>query len=236
MSEILQSEESVKLYEYEIYKPDLEDYIQHFNHNHDPRNGQFTTGPGGAVSGGSGDIKGKKKKKGIVAAIKQHKLKKKRKESLAKARETKKANSEKRKAEEASKEQIEKMREEAIKKNDILTMYKNADKFSRSEIEEALNRKGTLDRLANEAAKMTPAPSPKKESTGRKLGRMAKESVKKGASDFARSTLQDVTRNALQMTLQEMAVRGAGGKKTVFSELSPDEKRAMVLKLFRSKK
>lgn len=57
-SEILQSED-IKLYEYDTIKPPLEDIIAHFNHNHDPRNGQFTTGPGG----GSGSISTKKDKK-----------------------------------------------------------------------------------------------------------------------------------------------------------------------------
>jgi hypothetical protein len=36
--------DEIKLYEYENSKPELEYYIQHYNHNHDPRNGQFTTG------------------------------------------------------------------------------------------------------------------------------------------------------------------------------------------------
>ena len=34
-------------------------WIKHYNHNHDPRNGQFTTGPGG----GSVNISSKKDKK-----------------------------------------------------------------------------------------------------------------------------------------------------------------------------
>lgn len=233
MSEILQSEESVKLYEYEPYKKELEDYVAHFNPFHDPRNGQFTTGHGGGIGGSGGIIK--KKKKSIGQRIHDHKVKKKRMASLEKARQTKAANIEKRKSEADEKERISKMREDAIKKNDIVTMYKNADHFSRNEIEEALNKKGTLDRLANEAAKMAPQPKPKN-SVGRKLGKMAKESVKKGASDFLTTTLQNVSRNALDMTLKELAVRGAGGTKTEFGKLTPDQKRQFVLMLFRNKK
>lgn len=76
MSEILQSEE-IKLYEYDQHKPDLSDviehckivdqdlsdsktYLSHYNHNHDPRNGQFTT------SGGSGYVKKSRSDKGGV--------------------------------------------------------------------------------------------------------------------------------------------------------------------------
>ena len=231
MSEILQSEESVKLYEYEPYKKDLEDYVAHFNPFHDPRNGQFTTGHGGGIGGSGGVVK--KKKKSLGQKIHDHKVKKKRMASLEKARQTKAANVEKRKTEASEKERISKMREDAIKKNDIVTMYKNADHFSRNEIEEALNRKSTLDRLATEASKMIPAP---KESAGKKLGRMAKESVKKGATDFLKTNLQNVSRNALNMTLKELAVRGAGGKKTEFNKLTPEQKRQLVLMLFRDKK
>ena len=57
-SEILESEE-IKFYEHDTLKPPLEDIIVHYNHNHDPRNGQFTTGPGG----GSGNVSLKKDKK-----------------------------------------------------------------------------------------------------------------------------------------------------------------------------
>ena len=61
-SEILQSEE-IKLYEYNTFKPPLEDVIVHYNHNHDPNNGQFTTGPI-SVSGSSDLSKKKKRTKG----------------------------------------------------------------------------------------------------------------------------------------------------------------------------
>ena len=58
-SEIQQSED-IKLYEYDTIKPPLEDFIAHFNHNHDPRNGQFTTS-GGGVSTKKDKKKSKKK-------------------------------------------------------------------------------------------------------------------------------------------------------------------------------
>lgn len=42
------------------------DYIQHYNHNHDPRNGQFTTGPGGGV------ITSEKQRKKIAKKYKKY--------------------------------------------------------------------------------------------------------------------------------------------------------------------
>jgi len=229
MSEILQTDESVRLYEYEPYKPDLDDYVAHFNPFHDPRNGQFTfrRGGGGSVTTA--------KKKSLGQRIHDHRVNKKRKASLEKARATRAKNIETRKAEAKSKEDIEKMREEAIKKNDLVTMYKNADKFSRNEIENALNNKQTLDRLASEVEKMTPKPVVK-ESAGRKMARTAKESVKRGLGNAAKSTLTTVAENALKMTAQELVTRAAGGTKTEFSKLSPDKKKQIIMQLFREKK
>lgn len=229
MSEILQTDESVRLYEYEPYKPDLDDYVAHFNPFHDPRNGQFTfrRGGGGSVTTA--------KKKSLGQRIHDHRVKKKRKASLEKARATRAKNIETRKAEAKSKEDIEKMREEAIKKNDLVTMYKNADKFSRNEIENALNNKQTLDRLASEVEKITPK-SVVKESAGRRMARTAKESVKKGLGNAAKSTLTTVAENALKMTAQELVTRAAGGTKTEFGKLSPDEKKQIIMQLFREKK
>lgn len=229
MSEILQTDESVRLYEYEPCKPDLDDYVAHFNPFHDPRNGQFTfrRGGGGSVTTA--------KKKSLGQRIHDHRVKKKRKASLEKARATRAKNIETRKAEAKSKEDVEKMREEAIKKNDLVTMYKNADKFSRNEIENALNNKQTLDRLASEVEKMTPKPVVK-ESTGRKMARTAKESVKSGLSNTAKSMITTASGNLLRMTVQELAVRAAKGTKHKFSNLSPEEKREVVMRIFTEKK
>lgn len=60
MNKILLNQQSVKLYEYEMPKPDLEDIVIHYNHNHSPVDGKFTSGSGGSIS--AKDLKKKKKK------------------------------------------------------------------------------------------------------------------------------------------------------------------------------
>lgn len=118
-----------KLYEYETFKPELEDLahhnivgeeLYHFNHNHDPRNGQFTTGPGG----GSGSVSSKKKKKN--------------KKSNKEGTDNKNPKSE------AS--------EKAIKDKDLLYVKEHVDDFSTQEINELLNRinaEARLDEMIN---------------------------------------------------------------------------------------
>ena len=66
MSKMLIKQQSVKLYEYEEPKPDLEDVILHYNHNHSPIDGKFTSGPGGSSSGSVSSKKKKKKGKKSV--------------------------------------------------------------------------------------------------------------------------------------------------------------------------
>lgn len=65
--------DEIKLYEYEEIKPEIEDLIMHYNHNHDPRNGQFTTSSGKILY----SPMGKK-----VKPYKDKKTKKKRKEEV----------------------------------------------------------------------------------------------------------------------------------------------------------
>lgn len=73
---MMTEEELVKLYEYEQLKPELDESIQHFNPNHDPRNGQFTTGSGGIAS------VSKKKRRMAGDKIKTKKNKKQKTESI----------------------------------------------------------------------------------------------------------------------------------------------------------
>lgn len=65
MSKILLNQQSVKLYEYEMPKPGLEDVVIHYNHNHSPVDGKFTSGPGGSISTNESKKKKKKSKNNV---------------------------------------------------------------------------------------------------------------------------------------------------------------------------
>lgn len=136
----------------------------------------------------------------------------KRAQSLEKARQTKAENTAKKKAEAEEKEKISKMREEAIKKADIVTMYKNATHFSNEEIQAALDRKGTLDRLAAEISKSVPKTetttvAPKKE---KYFKNMVKQKTTEGAKAAAESVVKNVANQALKMTLEQLALTASG--------------------------
>lgn len=132
MNEILQSDE-VKLYEYDQYKPDLNDmidhcgitdqeYLYHYNHNHDPRNGQFTSGSGGVT------IVGKKNKKG---------------------------GSPKKKSKEDKK--IYKTKEQAMADKDLEYVKEHVDDFSTKELNDLLNRINVESRLDEAISKNSPS-------------------------------------------------------------------------------
>ena len=148
-------------------------------------------------------------KKSFSEKLHDKKVQKQRVQSLEKVRQTKAENTAKKKAEAEEKEKISKMREEAIKKADIVTMYKNATHFSNEEIQAALDRKGTLDRLASEVSKSVPktTETPKKQSY---IKSMVKEKTKEGLKSGAEAVVKNVATQALKMTLEQLALSASG--------------------------
>lgn len=186
-----------------------------------------------------GDVTNKKEepKKSFKEKMHDKKVQKQRVQSLEKARQTKAENTAKKKAEAEEKEKISKMREEAIKKADIVTMYKNADHFSNEEIQNALNRKGTLDRLAAEVSKSVP----KTTETPKKQGYVktaVKTKLKEGAKSGFESVVKNVGQEALKMTLEQLALSAAGVN--VNSKLNDKQKlqvrRQNILRLIKTNK
>ena len=194
MDNIIQAEESVKLYEYEFLKPDLNDYIAHFNPNHDPANGQFTTGPGGFSLSSIG--------KRIKTSAKEGSVKRKRRKAAKKARITRARNQKIKTFDKQTKENI-------IKRKDIKSMLNNVDKFTNQEINDMLTRLDTERRLKDrvreyERAHMT---------TGQKLKEGFKESAKEGLARGGRQIVKTASANTLKWATKKV-LTDIGGKDT----------------------
>lgn len=208
MGEVLQSEPTLRFYEYEEFKPPLDDVflehhgvlemsdeeICHFNHNHDPRTGQFTSGPGG---GGGG---------GLIA---RHKKKKSRKRKIKALKKARKVRSEKLKEQARQK----RTKEDIIKSKDIVAMYRYMDKFTNDEIKSVLNRLDTENKLRTAVEERKKA--------SKKIFDIVKENAKKGA----KSTLATVSENASKKALKESAKKILG-----------PEAEELIEELFREKK
>lgn len=190
---ILQAEESVKLYEYEFIKPDLdEDSIEHFgilgmhwgrrNGPPYPLDSKISTGRRLKSSGGgSGSISRKRKK------------------ALKKARVTRSKNAKARTLEKQTKEQI-------IKNKDIKAMLSNVDKFTNQEINDMLNRLDVERRLADKVREVERANIPR----SKKMWKGAKESIGEGAKKFARQTIKTATTNGLKMASKKLLKQMGG--------------------------
>ena len=196
------------LYQYNFDKPDLSDDLLnetgasdlfHYNHNHDPRNGQFTTGPGGGVErSSSGRSRGKKSSGGSGS------ISRKRKKALKKARKTRAANAKRRIKEEQDKQKIAKTKEEVIKSKDIKAMLKNVDQYSDNEIRSVLNRIQVEKDLASKVNEQ--------KSLGTKIKEGAKDAAIEGAKRYGKDLLKNISYNALDMSVRGLAKAAVGEK------------------------
>ena len=173
MSEILQEEE-MKLYEYNQYKPELEDeYIEHFgilNMHWGQRNGPPYP-LSRAISTG----------RRLKAAAKAGSVKRKRKKALKKARITRAQNAKIRTFDKEMKEKI-------IKSKDIKSMLSNVDKFTSQEINDMLSRLSVEQRLREEVARQ--------ENANKKWGTRVKESVGTAVKEEVPKAIGEMTRTA----------------------------------------
>lgn len=173
MSEILQSEE-IKLYEYNQYKPELdEEYIEHFGilgMHWGQRNGPpyplskvISTG------------------RRLKAAAKAGSVKRKRKKALKKARITRATNRK-------IKTLNEEMKEKIIKSKDIKSMLSNVDKFTSKEINDMLDRLNVEQRLKEKVAEQ--------ERANRTWGKKVKDNISTAIKEEVPKTLGEMTRTA----------------------------------------
>ena len=226
---------SIKFYSSECAKPALTSdlleetgVIIHYNENHDPTNGQFTSGPGGPVSKKTtGSVKkATVKKEGFLKRVKSKrkakKLYKSRVETLKRARAKKAENASKREEQVKSKEDI-------MKSKDIESMLKNVDLFSNTEIETMLNRLSTESRLMEAVARQREA----NKTTGQRIRENISSNVKSGLKSGAEKTVRLVAKNLVGITMNELANTLA----QVPKEGTKEERRAQFIKkLFKEEK
>lgn len=213
MAEVILADESVKLYEYEQSKPDLYDYIAHFNPNHDPTNGQFTFGSGGfSISSAT---------KKFRTSIKEGAVKRKRRKALKKARKARAQSQKIKTFEKQTKENI-------IKNKDIKSMLNNVDKFSNQEINDMLTRLDTERRLAEKVREYERA----HRTTGQRIKEGIKESAKEGAARGGKQLIKTASQNGVKWAAKKVLTE-LGGKDTKIG----DEKWAEIVnKLLKEEK
>lgn len=217
MDQIVQTEESIKLYEYASFKPELdEDTLEHFgilgmhwgqrNGPPYPLSSKISTGK--RLKGGSGS--------GSIS--------RKRKKALKKARKTRAKNIKLKTLEKQKQQQIEKTKEEIIKSKDIKAMLNNADKFTSQEINDMLNRLDVEKRLRDKVVEADRA----NRSSAQKFKDMVKESTKKGLTSATKSLVSTVSENALKIGTKKLVEKA-------FVDGNPEYKQ-LVDQLFREKK
>lgn len=187
MSQIVQAEESIRLYEFESSKPDLdEESLEHFgilgmhwgkrNGPPYPLSSKISTGRRLKGSGGgSGSVTRKRRK------------------SLKKARKTRAKNLKIKTMEKQSKEEI-------IKNKDIKSMLQNVDKFTNQEINDMLTRLDVERRLAEKVREVERATMPKT----KKLWKSMKESAKEGAAKGGKQIIKTASANAMKMASKKV--------------------------------
>lgn len=176
MGEVLQSEPILRLYEHEEIKPPLDDSIL----EHHGILGMHWGKRNGPPYPLGSDVSTGKRLKGGNGLIARHKRKKKQVKALKKARKTRAEN-----------QQIKKTKEEIIRTKDIVAMYKNVDKFTKTEIENVLDRIRTENRLREEVEKLT---TPK----SKKIFNFVKKNTSSGASNGASEVLSTIAKNGVK--------------------------------------
>ena len=218
MSEILLSEESVKLYEYDQSKPELDDeYIEHFG----ILGMHWGTRNGPPYPLGSDVSTGRRLKKVFGGGSGSDSVSRKRKKSLKKARKTRAKNLKIKTMEKQSKDDI-------IKNKDIKSMLKYVDKFSNQEINDMLTRLNVEQRLREEVNKQEKAQ--KKWTTKVKEGFI--ESAKEGLVSGGKQVTKNVAKNAMKMGTKNLAKKLVGEAKTEGGDPYTD----LIEKLFREEK
>ena len=195
MAEVILAEESVKLYEYEQSKPDLDDdFLEH--HGILGMHWGQRNGPpyplGRAVSTG----------KRLKAALKAGSIKRKRRKALKKARKARAQSQKVKTFEKQTKENI-------IKNKDIKSMLNNVDKFSNQEINDMLTRLDTERRLAEKVREYERA----HRTTGQKIKEGIKESAKEGAARGGKQLIKTASQNGVKWAAKKVLTE-LGGKDT----------------------
>ncbi len=188
MSQIVQAEESIKLYEYEYSKPDLDEgSLEHFgilgmhwgqrNGPPYPLNSKISTGKRlkKGSGGGSGSIT------------------RKRRRALRKARKARAKNLKIKTMEKQTKEEI-------IKNKDLNAMLKDVNKFTNQEINDMLNRLDIERRLADKVKEIERA----NRTTGQKIKEGIKESAKEGAAKGGKQLIKTATANGIKMASKKL--------------------------------
>ena len=203
MNEILQSQETIKLFEYEDPKPELDDVLEHHgilgmhwgrrNGPPYPLDSKVSTGKRLKKAGGKGSISRKRRR-----ALK--KARKARAKNL-KIKTEQKIQEQKKQAEE---QQKQKSKEEIINSKDVKGMLANIDMFTTNEINQVLTRISTERNLKSEVDRQAEA----NKSKGRKIvdfaaknakeaaANMASNAVKKGVEVLAKKAIGEATKEA----------------------------------------
>lgn len=188
MSQIVQAEESIRLYEFESSKPDLdEDILEHFgilgmhwgkrNGPPYPLSSKISTGKRlkKSFGGESGSVTRKKRK------------------ALKKARKTRAKNLKIKTMEKQTKEEI-------IKNKDLKSMLQNVDRFTSQEINDMLNRLDVERRLAEKVKEIERVNMP----TTKKLWKSVKESAKEGAARGGKQIIKTASANGIKMASKKL--------------------------------
>ena len=188
MSQIVQAEESIRLYEFESSKPDLDEgTLEHFgilgmhwgtrNGPPYPLSSKISTGKRlkKGFGGGSGSVTRKKRR------------------ALKKARKTRAKNLKIKTMEKQTKEEI-------IKNKDLKSMLQNVDKFTNQEINDMLNRLDVERRLAEKVKEIERANMP----TTKKLWKSMKESAKEGAARGGKQIIKTASANGIKMASKKL--------------------------------
>lgn len=222
MSEILQSEE-IKLYEYNQYKPELdEEIIEHFGIL-GMRWGQ-RNGPPYPL--GSDKSTGRRLKKSAGGG--SGSVSRKRQKALKKARKTRAKNLKFKTQEQKKQQKLEKTKEEIIKSKDIKSMLRNVDKFSSQEINDMLSRLNVEQRLKEEVNRQERS----QKTWGKRLKDGFVESAKEGLAAGGRQVTKTVAKNAVKMGTKTLAKRLVGEAKTE----GGDPYTELIDRLFREEK
>lgn len=216
MNQIVQAEESIKLYEYPSFKPDLDEgTLEHFgilgmhwgqrNGPPYPLNSKISTG--------------KRLKKGAGAP--SGSVSRKRRKALKKARKARANNLKIKTMEKQTKEDI-------IKNKDLKSMLQNVDKFTSQEINDMLNRLDVERRLADKVREVEKANM----SRGQKIKEGFKESVYEGAAKTGRQLVKTATSNTLKIAAPKVF------KSLGYSLDSPEAKKwdELVDRIFKEEK
>lgn len=188
MTEIIQTEESIKLYEFEPFKPDLNDEVlEHFGilgMHWGQRNGP-------PYPLGSDKSTGRRLKKGASGG--SGSVTRRRRKALKKARKTRAKNLKIKTMEKQTKDEI-------IKNKDLKSMLKNVDKFTNQEINDMLNRLDVEKRLADKVREIERS----QESTGKKIIKGAKSAAISGAARGGQQLIKTATANGIKMASKKV--------------------------------